>query len=78
MNMADMEVISLPKEVLERLKVIKRDNESLLAAVIRLINTNFEKLSRLKKFEGILDEDDDEIWEETEKMIYENRSHSRS
>ena len=76
--MADMESIDFPKNFIERVKTLKKDEETLSAAIIRIIDESVEKRGKIDKFEGILNPDEDLLWEEIEKEIYKGRLHSRN
>ncbi len=70
--MTKMENISLSREALDRLKRMKKKEESLSDVILRITdNKSQEKPSNLKLFEGIFE--DSENWEEIEEQIYRTR-----
>jgi predicted CopG family antitoxin len=70
--MTKMENISLSREALDRLKRMKKKEESLSDVILRITdNKSQENPSNLKLFEGIFE--DSENWEEIEEQIYRIR-----
>ena len=70
--MTKMENVPLSREALDRLKKMKKKEESLSDVILRITdNKSREDPSKLKSFEGIFE--DSENWEETENQIYKTR-----
>jgi len=71
-----MVTVSLSKTVLDRLKALKKEGES-ISDVIMWLTGDKQKTSKeeIRSFEGILE--NGEKWDEIEKMLYATRLISR-
>jgi len=63
--------ISLPKEVYEKLKAEKREDESFPQLILRLLERG-KNDSSIDPLKGIFEEESDE-WEKIKEMLYEDR-----